>query len=169
MMKKIIIYLIKSTPAVMIYRILHIAKIYSLQIISFAKVKYVFPRGENILMDYSVEIKYKENVKVGKGVIIGAMTTIGAHSPIVIGNHVRISKGVSIETASLDIRGELPYKHLSKPIVIGDGVWLGMNCMILGGVTIGSNSVIGAGAVISKNIPPNSICISSSNIIYAKG
>ncbi len=47
----------------------------------------------------------------------------------------------------------------TKPIYIGDNVWIGMNAIILKGITIGENSVIGAGAVISHNVPPNVVVV----------
>jgi acetyltransferase-like isoleucine patch superfamily enzyme len=43
----------------------------------------------------------------------------------------------------------------TKPVRIGDNVWIGMNAIILKGVTIGDNSVIGAGAVVTKDVPAN--------------
>lgn len=41
----------------------------------------------------------------------------------------------------------------SKPIHIGDGVWLGASVTVIGGVTIGNGSVIAAGAVVTHDIP----------------
>ena len=45
----------------------------------------------------------------------------------------------------------------SKPITIGDNVWVGAGVHIMGGVTIGRNSIIGAGSVVTKDIPENVI------------
>ena len=41
----------------------------------------------------------------------------------------------------------------SKPIIIGDNVWIGTGCIILPGTTIGNNSVISAGSVVRGNVP----------------
>lgn len=38
-------------------------------------------------------------------------------------------------------------------IVIGDDVWIGQQCIVIGGKHIGSHSIIGAGSVVSKDIP----------------
>ncbi|MEJ2750776.1 MAG: DapH/DapD/GlmU-related protein, partial [Anaerolineae bacterium] len=46
-----------------------------------------------------------------------------------------------------------------KPIVIGEGVWIGSNVTILPGVTIGDRAVIGAGAVVNRDIPPRTIAV----------
>ena len=45
----------------------------------------------------------------------------------------------------------------SKPVYIGDHVWLGKGCAILKGVHIGSDSVIGMKSLVTKSIESNSI------------
>ena len=45
----------------------------------------------------------------------------------------------------------------SRPVVLEDGVFVGMNSLILKGVRIGRNAVIGAGSVVSTNVPANEI------------
>lgn len=107
----------------------------------------------------TVEIKYGENITIGYHTAIGRYSCIGAMSKVTIGSYVRISRGVVIETAGLDLGKPKPYPHIAKEIVIEDGVWIASNAIILGGVTIGANSIIGAGAVISKSVPPNSIIV----------
>lgn len=46
---------------------------------------------------------------------------------------------------------------VSKPISIGNKVWIGNRAIILKGVTIGNGSIIAAGSVVTKNVPDNSI------------
>lgn len=41
----------------------------------------------------------------------------------------------------------------SKPIIIGNNVWIGTGCIILPGTTIGNNSVISAGSVVRGVVP----------------
>jgi len=48
-------------------------------------------------------------------------------------------------------------KIKTKPIVIGNDVFIGANTIILKGVTIGDNVIIGAGSVITKDIPANQV------------
>ena len=45
----------------------------------------------------------------------------------------------------------------SKPITIGNSVWIGAHATICGGVTIGDHAVIGAGAVVLHDVPENTI------------
>lgn len=40
-----------------------------------------------------------------------------------------------------------------------DHIFVGANCLILGGVRIGHHSIIGAGAVVTKNVPPYSVVV----------
>lgn len=115
-------------------------------------------RGPNFC-HWTTEIKYPGNIQLGHNVAIGPNCTLGAMSPIRIGDYVRISKGAVIETAGLDLSTGRPYTHRAKPIVIEDGAWIGSNAIVLGGVTIGENAIVGAGAVITKDVPPNAIVV----------
>ena len=45
----------------------------------------------------------------------------------------------------------------TKPVVIGDDVWIGANAVILPGVTIGPHSVVAAGAVVTRDVPPGCV------------
>ena len=47
----------------------------------------------------------------------------------------------------------------SKPIVVEDDCWLGINSVVLPGVTIGRGSIIGAGAVVAGDVAPYSIMV----------
>lgn len=139
-----------------IYRILK----YIQRKISHIKLKTLLDNfGENTTGHWSVEIKYGENISIGTHTTIGPYSTLGAMAKIKVGNYVRISKGVVLETAGLNLNQPPPYKHSAKPIIIEDGVWLATNSIVLGGVTIGENSIIGAGVVVSKSVPSNSIIV----------
>jgi len=118
--------------------------------------------GSNSLYNIDIDIKYGENITIGDNVLIGPCCSLGAKSKITIGNYVRISRGVIIETAGLNLNAPPPYKHTSKPIVIEDGVWVAANAIILGGVTIGENSIIGAGTVVTKDVAPYSIIVGAA-------
>jgi len=111
-------------------------------------------RGLGCVCHWSVEIKYPENIILGDNVVIGKEVTLGAKSQIKIGDHVRLSKGVVIETAYLNFsEGETrPYKHLSKEIILKEGVWIGTNSIILAGVTIGEGAVVAAGSVVTRDV-----------------
>jgi acetyltransferase-like isoleucine patch superfamily enzyme len=48
-----------------------------------------------------------------------------------------------------------------RPVVIGDGSWLGHGAVVLPGVTIGKHVVIGANSVVTKDIPDFSVAVGS--------
>lgn len=54
-----------------------------------------------------------------------------------------------------------PVKQLGllkkRPVVIGEGCFLGANSIILKGTTSGKNVVVGAGSVVSGTFPDNVI------------
>lgn len=81
---------------------------------------------------------------------------------ISLGHNVHITDGVKFITHD---GGTLLYRHIvpdlevTKPIRVGNDVYVGNNVLILPGVTIGNNVVIGAGAVVSKDIPDNSVAV----------
>lgn len=56
---------------------------------------------------------------------------------------------------------KIPYDdmYLTGDIVIGEGVWIGQNAIILPAVDIGKGAVIGAGGVVAKSIPDYAICV----------
>ena len=77
---------------------------------------------------------------------------------IIIGDHVVISSGVYVHTHShqfdkKDWR-DLPEIISKEPTIIGNYVFLGVNCQIMPSCkSIGDHSVIAAGAIVTKNIP----------------
>jgi maltose O-acetyltransferase len=42
--------------------------------------------------------------------------------------------------------------HLSKPVRIGNDVWIGAGVIILKGVSIGDGAVVAAGAVVTRDV-----------------
>jgi maltose O-acetyltransferase len=126
--------------------------------VSVLRTAALFPQASELpRCHWSVTVKDRAHIKLGRGVIIGPKCTLGAVGGITFGDHVRLSEGVMIETAGLDFTGKPPYPHVHRPIVLEDGVWVGARAIILAGVTIGAYSVIGAGTVVSHSVPPDSI------------
>lgn len=99
---------------------------------------------------------------IGNDTYIGRNSIILAYQSVIIGNDCLIAPGCHItDTNHGIVAGELIRKQPlnSKPVQIGNDVWIGAGCSILPGVTIGSGAVIGARAVVAKDIPSNAIAI----------
>ncbi len=98
-------------------------------------------------------------------VIIGDHTRIGIHctviGPVCIGSHVNLAQGIVVTALNhqfADKGKRIDEQGITtKPVVIGDDVWIGANAVILPGVTIGQHSVVAAGAVVTKDVPDNTI------------
>ena len=81
---------------------------------------------------------------------------------ITLGSNVHITDGVKFinhDGGTLLFRSKVADLEITKPISIGDNVYIGNNVIILPGVSIGDNVVIGAGAVVSKDIEANSVAV----------
>ena len=98
-------------------------------------------------------------------VIIGDYTRIGIHctviGPVTIGNHVNLAQGITVTALNHnfeDTNLRIDEQGIStKPVTIGDDVWIGANAVILPGVTIGKHVVVAAGADVTKDVPDNCI------------
>ena len=98
-------------------------------------------------------------------VTIGDHTRIGIHctviGPVCIGNHVNLAQGITVTALNHnfeDASRRIDEQGIStKPVVIGDDVWIGANAVILPGVTIGRHVVVAAGAVVTKDVPDFSL------------
>ena len=110
-----------------------------------------------------------ENGLIGKisiGDNFGASgVCIVAQSSVFIGNNVMVGANVTILDTDFHSLDAVQRRNFStsgaktKPIVIEDDVWLGMNAVILKGVRIGRGAVIGANCVVTSDVPANSVAV----------
>lgn len=96
------------------------------------------------------------------GTSICAATHISIGSGCLIGANVTITDtdfhAIKPENRRYNIRFE---DIATKPVRIGNNVFLGAGVIVLKGVTIGDNAVIGAGSVVVGNIPANYVAVGS--------
>jgi maltose O-acetyltransferase len=122
--------------------------------------------GDNVWIETPFFCDYGEHIYIDEGTFINVNAIFQDNNIINIGKNGLIGPGVQLLTAShpLSARERLitsnenlktSYKTFSKPIQIGDNVWIGGNTVVLPGITIGNNVTIGAGSVVTKNIPDN--------------
>ena len=90
-------------------------------------------------------------------------STIVCNELIEIGDNVMIGGGCKIwdndfHPLNPTERFQDPNKNYkSRPIKIGNNVFIGGSSIILKGSTVGDNTIIGAGSIVSGNIPTNEI------------
>ena len=97
--------------------------------------------------------------KVGKGVFINFGCTFLDQGGITLGDGVFIAPGVKILTEGHPEEPSRRRTLLTKPVVIGNRVWIGAGATILPGVTIGENAIVAAGAVVSRDVEPDTIVV----------
>ena len=109
----------------------------------------------------NVEVQSRGDIKIGENVQVNNYSRIIALEKIVIGDNVTIAQFVSILDHDHDytlINGKLVLNGYStKPITIGNNVWIADKVTILKGVHIGDNVIIGANSLVNKDIPDNSV------------
>lgn len=137
------------------------------------KNKYIL-KSKKTRIEKSVRIVPRNNTKV----IIGKYSSINGpdthimsfFNDIVIGNYTSIAMGVKIldynhrvlSLSNSRIQKLMNINNISDyntkgPIIIGNDVWVGMDCNILSGVTLGDGCIISSNSTVTKNVEPYSI------------
>jgi acetyltransferase-like isoleucine patch superfamily enzyme len=99
-------------------------------------------------------------IKIGTNCNLNG-TMIHCNEKVVIGNNCMFGPGTIISDNDShrvvidNIKRNT--KAVSKPVIIEDNVWIGLNCIILKGVTIGKNSIIAAGSIVVKDVESDSL------------
>ncbi|MEM9565570.1 MAG: acyltransferase [Actinomycetota bacterium] len=112
-------------------------------------------------MDPAQELISDEIVRIGDGCLIGRGCSIVAHYRVTIGDDVFFGPNVYVtdQNHSVD-RPEVPIGRQAepeRPVVIGDGSWLGTNAVVLPGVTIGRHVAVGAGSIVTTDLPDHTV------------
>lgn len=106
--------------------------------------------------------RYGGKVSIGSGCGISG-STIYAMKEITIGDNVLIGGNCKIidnDFHPLQASQRIAQKVediKKRPIIIGDGCFIGANSIILKGTTLGKNCVVGAGSIVSGSFPDNVI------------
>jgi acetyltransferase-like isoleucine patch superfamily enzyme len=118
------------------------------------------PTGSVVVGDDSVLVgavfMCAEQITLGRRVVVSYHVTIAdsdfhPHDPA-------LRRQDAIANAPGGDRSQRPQVE-SRPVVIGDDVWIGIGAIILKGVTIGAGARILAGAVVTRDVPEGaSVC-----------
>jgi maltose O-acetyltransferase len=133
--------------------------------------------GKNLWITPPFYVDYGNNIYFGNNCEVNMNCIFLDDNKIIIGDNALIGPNVQIYTAfhpmnASDRIGEIINsdfifcKTQTKPVIIGNNVWIGGGVIILPGITIGDNVVIGAGSVVTKNIPSNKIAFGNPCKIY---
>ena len=119
-------------------------------------------KGDGVWVESPFFCDYGENISIGQGTFVNVNCMFLDDNRITIGKNGLIAPYVQIYTAEHPLKSsDRIVKHgkvsrylvCSKPVTIGDNVWIGGNSVILPGVKIGDNVTIGAGSVVTRDVP----------------
>lgn len=109
--------------------------------------------GSSCLIMAGLRIPRHANLSIGNDVFINYDCYFDLNADVVIGNGVRIADHVRLLTGT-HLVGENDRRAgslIMKPVVIGDGCWIGSSVTVLPGVTVGRGCVIAAGSVVIRD------------------
>lgn len=110
-----------------------------------------FGKGTKI---YGRIICLGNNLEIGHHSTLNEGVLLNARGKLKIGNYCRLAPLVQIQTTGLSLDKDYKKRqHITKPVFLEDGVWLGYNSIITSGVTVGEGSVITPRSVVTKNVP----------------
>jgi bifunctional UDP-N-acetylglucosamine pyrophosphorylase/glucosamine-1-phosphate N-acetyltransferase len=100
--------------------------------------------GEGAHIGNFVEVKKS---RIGKGSKANHLSYLG---------DATIGKKVNVGAGTITCNYDGIHKH---PTVLGDGVFVGSDTMLVAPVTVGKGALIGAGSTITKNVPPYALAL----------
>lgn len=110
----------------------------------------------------SLALKNDAVLTIGEQVGI-SNASIVCHDQVTIGARTLIGGSVKIydtDFHALDHNTRGDYANevaVTRPVVIGEDVFIGAHSIVLKGVTIGDRSIVGAGSVVTKDIPADEV------------
>lgn len=80
--------------------------------------------------------------------------TVGDHS--FFGHNVSVLTGTH-DTSKFGAERKKAIPKEGRDVVIGEGVWVSSNVIVLGPCTIGDHAVVGAGSLVQKDVEPYTV------------
>ena len=99
-------------------------------------------------------------IQIGSHTYINRYTMLDAHQSIRIGRNCMIGPHCYITDGD---HGTEPHKlvrdqpMLTRPVTIGENVWIGAGAIVLKGVNIGDSAIISAGAVVTRDVAAGAV------------
>ena len=112
--------------------------------------------GKGVVIKPSVNIKYPWKLKIGNHSWIGESAWIDNLDFVEIGESSVLSQGAMILSGNHNYK-KTSFDLITKPIFIGDGVWIGAKSVVTGGVSCENHSVLSVFSVASKDLQSNKI------------
>jgi acetyltransferase-like isoleucine patch superfamily enzyme len=126
--------------------------------------------GDDVRFDGKITITFAARFADRPLLEVGDNSQIGHNCEFRIGKKISIGRNCNLSGGTIvmdsnghpcdpELRwaGRAPDPHEVRPIVIKDGVWIGLRCIIFPGVRIGEGSIVSAGSIVRTHVPPFSV------------
>ncbi|HSV38364.1 MAG TPA: sugar O-acetyltransferase [Nocardioidaceae bacterium] len=117
--------------------------------------------GEGVTIRPPLYVDYGEHFSVGARTFANFGLVVLDTAAVTVGEDCQIGSNVQL-LAALHPLEPVPRRdkwEYSRPVVIGDNVWLGAGVIVCPGVTIGDDTVVGAGAVVTRDLPAGVVAV----------
>jgi maltose O-acetyltransferase len=116
--------------------------------------------GRSVDFETGMIVRNPGRISIGDGCSFGSFVILDAHAPITIGDNCMFAARATISTFTHDYtRSPMNSVTITKPVAIGNDVWLGIGATVMPGVVVGDGAVIGAHALVTRNVPPYAIVV----------
>lgn len=113
--------------------------------------------GEYIHIEPDFKCKFGTNIYIGDNFYADYNCVILDNGKVTIGNNCILSPQVGIYTLAYptEVDKRVAGYEYTRPVTIGNDVWIGGGSQINPGVTIGNNVVVSPGSVVCTDVPDN--------------
>ena len=106
----------------------------------------------------SARIWYPPHLQMGAYACLGPQVNCYCMAPIELGEKAIVSQRAHLCAGTHDIN-DPNHQLITKPITLGNGVWIAAEAFIGPGVTVGTNAVIGARSVLFKDADSSGVYV----------
>lgn len=117
----------------------------------------LFAEFGSVVIEPGFQCDYGSQIHLGERVFINFHCVFLDSATITIGNDVLIGPGVHLYTVDhpREAQPRASGECFSRPISIGNNVWIGGGAKVLPGISIGDNVIVGANAVVRRDLAKN--------------
>jgi maltose O-acetyltransferase len=111
--------------------------------------------GAGSFAERPLRFDYGTNITIGRDTFLNYGVVILDCAEVRIGDRVNVAPNVQLLTADHPREPQLRAQGIefSKPVSVGDDVWLGAGAILCPGVSVGDGSIVGAGSVVTRDVP----------------
>ena len=132
-------------------------------------IKQLFKSHKSLQLTQKAYIQNGNNTTIGEVFYTNYNFILIDSSEFNAGNNVFFAPNCIVNTNIIEYNEtKKEYTIISKPINLGNNIWIASNVYIKGGISIGDNSTIGAGSVVISDIPNNCIVLGNPGKVFKK-